>query len=70
MTEREREIILDTMKGVKEGTVPLDTAEVVQDLGYTQAALLNAEDRTARRIGEGKIMADLAEGHEKIKKLK
>lgn len=60
------EILKDTAKEVRSGKCALDPANVIQDLGYTFAAVMNAEDREARRIGEQKMLADLHQSVEML----
>ncbi len=63
------EILTDTMKAVKDGKIALDPAETIQDLGYTIASVMNAEDRQARRIGESDKLKNLLKSVERTKRM-
>lgn len=64
-----REKMVTTMEGVLSGATPLDTAEVVQDLGYTAVMDKFADDREAKRVGDKELTKQVDEAQKKIKKM-
>ena len=61
--------LVDTLEGVLTGKTPLDTAEAVHKIAHRHVMDRYADDKEARRVGEAKIVEQLNQATEAIKKI-
>lgn len=64
-----RKKLEDTLNGVLDGKIPLDTAEQVHLVAHRHVMDRYADDREARRVGEKEVAEKLQKAQEMIKKM-
>lgn len=64
-----RKKLENTMDGVLEGKIPLDTAEQVHLVAHRHIMDRYADDREARRIGDQQVLENLKKAQEMIKEM-